>query len=154
MENFFLGCLLYAQCLIIVAVERVEGIDIICDNTEQSGVFSFRYFVLEGDSSRHQPDHILQFIIVVEATLVYDIASDEVLFQYAISPYSEFGSVYTLYSITDRYNHIKAIHLCFIGLILISTHMCKFCTCDIFIQFTFLENVSYMARYYSTISSE
>ena len=62
-----------------VAVERVEGIDIICDNTEQSGVFSFRYFVLEGDSSRHQPDHILQFIIVVEATLVYGIASDEVL---------------------------------------------------------------------------
>ena len=44
--------------------------------------------------------------------------------------------------------------ICFISLILVCTHMCKFCTCDIFIQFTLLEDVSYMARYYSTVSSE
>lgn len=63
-----------------VAVERVEGIDIIRNYTEQSRIFSFRSLVLKSESSRHQPNHILQFIIVVEATLVYGIASDEVLF--------------------------------------------------------------------------
>ena len=63
-----------------VAVERVEGIDIIRNYTEQSRIFSFRDLVLKSESSRHQPNHILQFIIVVEATLVYGIASDEVLF--------------------------------------------------------------------------
>ena len=62
-----------------VAVERVEGIDIIRNYTEQSRIFSFRDLVLKSESSRHQPNHILQFIIVVEATLVYGIASDEVL---------------------------------------------------------------------------
>lgn len=62
-----------------VAVERVEGIDIIRNYTEQSRIFSFRNLVLKSESSRHQPNHILQFIIVVEATLVYGIASDEVL---------------------------------------------------------------------------
>ena len=35
-EKFLLGCLLNAQCLIIVAVECVEGIDIIRDYTELS----------------------------------------------------------------------------------------------------------------------
>ena len=62
-----------------VAVERVEGIDIIRNYTEQSRIFSFRNLVLKSESSRHQPNHILQFIILVEATLVYGIASDEVL---------------------------------------------------------------------------
>lgn len=62
-----------------VAAERVEGIDIIRNYTEQSRIFSFRNLVLKSECSRHQPNHILQFIIVVEATLVYGIASDEVL---------------------------------------------------------------------------
>ena len=62
-----------------VAAERVEGIDIIRNYTEQSRIFSFRNLVLKSESLRHQPNHILQFIIVVEATLVYGIASDEVL---------------------------------------------------------------------------
>ena len=62
-----------------VAVERVEGIYIIRNYTEQSRIFSFRNLVLKSESSRHQPNHILQFIIVVEATLVYGIDSDEVL---------------------------------------------------------------------------
>ena len=42
----------------------------------------------------------LQFIIVVEATLVYGIASDEVLLQYAVSPFSESNTIpdFSLYT--------------------------------------------------------
>ena len=38
-ERFFFGCLLNAQCLIVVAVECVEGIYIIGYDIEKSGIF-------------------------------------------------------------------------------------------------------------------
>ena len=91
-------------------------IEIICDDTEQSGVFSLRYFVLEGESSRHKPNHILQIIIVVEATLVYGIASDEVLFQNTVSTFSENNSIPAFHSISDRNDHIKIIVIYFLHL--------------------------------------
>ena len=99
-----------------VAVERVEGIDIIRNYTEQSRIFSFRNLVLKSESSRHQPNHILQFIIVVEATLVYGIASDEVLLQYAVSPFSESNTIPAFHSIAHRNNHIKIIVIYFLHL--------------------------------------
>ena len=45
-EHFILGCLLNAQCLIVITVERIESIDIIGNDIEQPSIFAFRYFVL------------------------------------------------------------------------------------------------------------
>lgn len=58
----------------------------------------------------------------MEATLVYGIAFDEVLFQYAVSPFLKAIS-FRLFSIPHRNNHIKiiVIYFLYLGISLFST---------------------------------
>ena len=158
-ERFFLGRPLDVQGLIVVAVEGVEGIYIIANDIEESCIFALRDLVLEGECPRHQPHHVLQFVVMVQATLVDGIAFDEVLLDECRSPYSELCTIDAFYSITDRDDYVKVIecrfaHLDIVVSSTVSLGLCTFCTYQGFIQFSFLEDIPNVSCYYRTISSE
>ena len=78
-----------------VAVERVEGINIVGDNVEQSAVFIGRNLFLHTNGTPHQSHNILKLVVAVELELLVDgIAFDEVLLENRVSPLTETGALY------------------------------------------------------------
>ena len=76
-------------------VERVEGINIVGDNVEQSAVFIGRNLFLHTNGTPHQSHNILKLVVAVELELLVDgIAFDEVLLENRVSPLTETGALY------------------------------------------------------------
>ena len=95
---------------------------------------------------------ILQVFQLLYLYLLIDgIAFDQVFFQNFVCPDAELGTALRLYTIADGDNHIQIINSRLILLVTITTHMCKFCTCDITFKFTFPIDIINMPAYNSTI---
>ena len=89
--------------------------------------------------------------------MVYGIASDEVLLQYAVSPFSESNTIPAFHSIAHRNNHIKIVVINFLhlGISLFSAIFLgcrKFCDYRLTFQF-FLQGIIDMLGYCLVISA-
>ena len=145
-EGFLAGGLADTKRLVVVAVKRIKGIYVVADDAEQALIFSGSHLLLQGNGTRHEIYHALQVIVVIKAFLVDGVAFDEVLFEDVVCPLAESSALYRLYSIADRDDHIKVIQGRFRYLLktlaaTIFLGMCKFCTCDISVQFSLFETI-------------
>ena len=136
-------------------VERVESINVVGNNVEQSAIFIRCDLLLHPYGTPHQSHHVLKLVVSVELELlVDDVAFDEVLLENGGCPLTETSTLYGFYAITYGDDNIEIVHCCLIRLVLVFTHMCKFCTCDIFIEFALFVAIVYMTCDNSSVASK
>ena len=143
--------------MIIVVIQRVERIDIVADNVEESAVFLGSDFLLHAHGTRHQAHHVLEFVVAVKLYLLVDgIALDEVLLEDRSSPTSERGRILTVHPIANGYYHIQVVIRNFTKNTTMSlcSNLCIFCTSWILIKFLRLVNITNMSNYRSSIYSK
>ena len=102
------GCsLLNGKRLVVIMVERVEGIHIIANDIEQPAILLVANLLLQPNGTRHQTHHILQLFVTVELyLLVNGIPLNDVLLQNCVSPLSECDALFTFHTIPNRSNHL------------------------------------------------
>lgn len=110
------------------------------------------FFVTRYDSTPKHFHQLAQLTVFLRCNpLIDNISLQKIFFQYLISPNAELGTTFRLHSITNRDNHIKIIKrgFRFLGKTLSTTivlGMCKFCTHQGVLKFSFLEGIIYVAR--------
>lgn len=77
--------------------------------------------------------------------LIENISFEQVFLNYMVCPLPEFYTALALYTIADRYDNVQIIIRRFILLIPLGTHVCKFCTCDIFEEFVLVVDITDVA---------
>ena len=95
------------------------------------------------ERATHHLYQLTQFANLVMAdALVHRKPVDEKILEDPTGPDTEFRTALALHAIAHRDDDIKVIHHCFIALYTCFTHMCKFCTCALLIEFSFFINIA------------
>ena len=146
------GGVAHLQQLIVVAVERIQSICEVANNTQQSHSLIPRNRLC-CQHVAHYGDRALQLLQLLGLGIVVDgIALDQILFQHTVGPYAELSATQRFNSVADRDDYIKVVVHCVIILHGIVTHiyhlMCNFCTRGILLQLALFINIRYMPTYY------
>lgn len=98
--DFVCGCFDF-ELLVIVLVERVEGIGVVGDDVQQSVGFVYGEFFV-GNDVGEQLDGFLQVVQLFQFGLLLDgVAFDEVFFEDFVGPDAELGCMDRINSISN-----------------------------------------------------